>query len=171
MMFDKISRELTRCETFYYTGWFSSIPLKLFETIGQKQEWSSSQIRRCLWRIFSRRWDFFVPFPELPRINVTHLQLAGDNLAKNVTQQWEGNYRGCICSSTVVTYRNLTDSAVFELKNYYERLQQDNQLFKNRMSLFNNHSKIVQEVIRQQRQVNVLLAAEAALILGPIWRQ
>ena len=108
----------------------------------------------------------FVPFPELPRIDVTQLQLARHNLAQDVTQQWDGNYKGRICSSTVVTesYGNLTASAVNELENEY---QQDYQLFKDRMSLFSNHSNVVHEETRQKRQVNVLLAAGAALILGP----
>ena len=35
------------------------------------------------------------------------------------------------------------------------------------MSSFSNHSNVVHDETRQKRQVNVLLAAEAALILGP----
>ena len=86
-----------------------------------------------------------------------------------MTRQWDGNYKGRICSSTVVTesYGNLTASAVVELENEYQRLQQDYQLFKNRMSVFSNHSNVVHEETRQKRQVNVLLATGAALILGP----
>ena len=111
----------------------------------------------------------FVPFPELPRIDVTQLQLARHNLAHDVTQQCDGNYKGRICSSTVVTesYGNLTASVVIELENEYQRLQQDYQLFKDRMSLFSNPSNVVPEETRQKRQVNVLLAAGATLILGP----
>ena len=110
-----------------------------------------------------------MPFPELPHIDVTQLQFARHKLVQDVTQQWDGNYKGRICSSTVVTesYGNLTASAVIELENEYQRLQQDYQLFKDRMSLFSNHSNVVHEETRQKRQVNVLLAAGAALILGP----
>ena len=63
----------------------------------------------------------FVHYPELPRINVTQLQLARHSLAQNVTQQWDGNYKGRICSYTVATesYGNLTASAVIELENEY----------------------------------------------------
>ena len=69
--------------------------------------------------------------------------------------------------STVVTEssRNLTASAVIELENEYQRLQPDYQLSKDRMSLFSNHSNVVQEETRKKRLVNVLLAAGAALIL------
>ena len=111
----------------------------------------------------------FVPFSELPRIDVTQLQLAKHNLAQDVTQQWDGNCKGRICSSTVVTesYGNLTASAVIELQNEYQRLQQDYQLFMDRISLFSNHSNVVHEETRQKRQVNVLLVVGAALILGP----
>ena len=111
----------------------------------------------------------FVLFPDFPRIDVTQLQLARHNLAQDVTQQWDGNYKGRIFSSTIVTesYGNLTSSAVIELENEYQRLQQLYQLFKDRMSLFSNHSNLVYEETRQKRQVNVLFAAGAALILGP----
>ena len=111
----------------------------------------------------------FVPFPELPRIDVAQLQLARHSLAQDVTQQWDGNYKGCICSFTVVTesFKNLTTSAVIELEKEYQQLQQDYQLFKDRISLFSNHSNVVHEETRQKRKVNVLLAAGAALILGP----
>ena len=85
-----------------------------------------------------------------------------------MTQQWDGNYKGRICSSTVVTesYGNLTASAVFELENEYQRIQQDYQLFKDRMAFFSNHSNVVHEETRQKRQVNLQLAAGVALILG-----
>ena len=111
----------------------------------------------------------FVPFPELPRINVTQLQLARHSLAHDVTQQWDGNCKGRICSSTVVTesFGNMTASAVFELESEYQQLQQDYQLFKERMSLSSNQSNVVHEETRQKRQANVLLAAGAALIPGP----
>ena len=111
----------------------------------------------------------FVPFPELPRNDVTQLQLARHNLAQDMTEQWDGTYKGRICSSTVVTesYGNLTACAVIELENEYQQLQQDYQLFKDKMSLFSNHSNVVHEETRQKRQVNVLLAARVALILGP----
>ena len=110
-----------------------------------------------------------VPFPELPRIDVTQLQIARHSLAQDVTQQWDGNYKGRICSSTVVTesFGNLTASAVIELENEYQHFQQDYQLFKDRMSLFSNHSNVVHEETMQKRQVNGLLATGAALILGP----
>ena len=35
------------------------------------------------------------------------------------------------------------------------------------MSLFSNHSNVVQEETRQNRQINILLASRAALILDP----
>ena len=110
----------------------------------------------------------FVLFPELPRIDVEQLQLARHVLAQDVTQQWDGNYKGRICSSTVNTesYENLTASAVVELENEYQRLQQDYQLFEYRMSLFSNHSNVVQDETRQRIQVKVLVATGAALILG-----
>ena len=65
----------------------------------------------------------FVPFSELTRIDVTQLQLARHNLAQDVTQQLDGNYKGRICSSTAVTesYGNLTASAVIELENEYQQ--------------------------------------------------
>ena len=69
------------------------------------------------------------------------LQLARHNLAQDLTQQWDGNYKGRICSSTVVkeSYVNLAASAVFELENKYQQPQQDYLLFMDRMSLFSNH--------------------------------
>ena len=111
----------------------------------------------------------FVRFQELLPIDFNQLQLARHNLAQDMTQQWGGNYKRCICSSTVATesYGNLTASAVIELENEYQQLQQDSPLFKERMSLFNNHSNKVHEETRQKRQVNVLLPAGEALIQCP----
>ena len=111
----------------------------------------------------------FVPFPELPSIDVKQLQLARHNIVQDMIQQLDGNYKGRICSSMAVTEscRNLTAKAVIELENKYQQLQQNYQLFKDRMSLFSNHSNVVHEETRQKRQVNVLFAAGAALILVP----
>ena len=59
----------------------------------------------------------FVPFPELPHIEVTQLELARHDLAQVFIQKWDGNHKGRICSSTVVAESHwiLTACAVFEL--------------------------------------------------------
>ena len=69
----------------------------------------------------------FVPSAEIPRLHVNQLQIARHNLAQVLTQQCDGNYKGRFCSSTVATesYENSTASAVIELKNEYQQLQQD----------------------------------------------
>ena len=118
---------------------------------------------------FFKTMRVFVPFPELPRIDVNELQLARHNLAQDVTQHWDGIYKRRFCSSTVVTesYGNLTASAVIDLENEYQRPHQNYQLFMYRMSLFSNHYIVLIEETKQMRQVNVLLAAGAALMLDP----
>ena len=83
----------------------------------------------------------FVPFTGLPRIDVTQLKLPRNNLLQDLTKRWDDSYKGRIWPSTVVTnsYGILTTSAVIELEKGYQGLQQDYQLFKDRMSLFSNH--------------------------------
>ena len=110
----------------------------------------------------------FLPFPEIPRIDITQLQLARHKLAQHLRQKWDGNYKGRICSSTVVTesYGKLTASAVVDLEDEYQQFHEDRQLFMDLMSMFSDDSNVVHEETRQKKQVNVLLAAEAALILG-----
>ena len=61
----------------------------------------------------------------------------------------------------------MTASAVIEVENEYQKVQQDYQLFIDRMSLFSNHSNVVHEKTRQKRQVRVAGAAGAAVILRP----
>ena len=61
----------------------------------------------------------------------------------------------------------MTASAVIELENEYQKVQQDYQLFIDRISLFSNHSNVVHEKTRQKRQVGVAGAAGAAVILRP----
>ena len=60
----------------------------------------------------------------------------------------------------------LTVSAVIELENEYQRLQQGYQLFIDRMLLFSNHLNVVHEETRQYGQ-NVRFAAGEAVNLDP----
>ena len=114
----------------------------------------------------------FVPFPELPRLNLTTLRNAREALKNDLTENWGSVYDHQICQSPEITtnYFNLTASAIGELEQEYLRLQQDYTLFKSRMTGFSRNDTKVPEagLTKNKRQAaKYLIAAAAALIIGP----
>ena len=114
----------------------------------------------------------FVPFPELPRLNLTTLRNAREALKNDLTENWGSVYDHQICQSPEITtnYFNLTASAIGELEQEYLRLQQDYTLFKSRMTGFSRYDTKVPDagLTKNKRQAaKYLIAAAAALIIGP----